>query len=275
MSISVAIQLYSLRNEMAKDFIGTLKKVKEMGYAGVEFAGLHEKAASEVSEALKEIGLIPVSAHVPLEEILKDAEKTMETYASIGLKYMAIPYLAVERRPESGNFAQTLSDIKFACEKAKAHGITMLYHNHDFEFDIVDGEYYLDTIYRTVPADLLQTEIDTCWVNVAGEDPSAYVIKYKGRAPIVHLKDFTMPSRENKENLYELIGIQSTEKSNSKDGFSFRPVGYGVQDIPKILTAAENVGATWVVVEQDRPAEGQTEMESAELSRNYLKTLGY
>jgi sugar phosphate isomerase/epimerase len=275
MSISVAIQLYSLRNEMTKDFIGTLKKVKEMGYAGVEFAGLHGKDASEVSQALKEIGLIPVSAHVSLEEILSAPEKTMETYASIGVKYMAIPYLAVERRPESGNFAQTLSDMSFACEQAKAHGITMLYHNHDFEFDVVDGEYYLDTIYKTIPADLLQTEIDTCWVNVAGEDPAAYVIKYKGRAPIVHLKDFTMPSRENKGNLYELIGIQPTEKSNSKDGFSFRPVGYGVQDIPKILTAAENVGASWVVVEQDKPADGQTEMESAQLSRNYLKTLGY
>lgn len=275
MSISVAIQLYSLRNEMAKDFIGTLKKVKEMGYAGVEFAGLHGKDASDINEVLNEIGLIPVSAHVPLEEMLTAPEKTMETYRNIGVKYIAIPYLAVEKRPEAGNFAKTLSDMRFVCEKAKAHGITMLYHNHDFEFDVVDGEYYLDTIYKTIPADLLQTEIDTCWVNVAGEDPAAYVTKYKGRAPIVHLKDFWMKSRENKENLYELIGIESNGKSNSKDGFSFRPLGYGVQDIPAILNAAEDAGAAWVVVEQDKPAEGQTEMESAELSRNYLKTLDY
>ena len=274
MSISVAVQLYTLRNEMAADFMGTLKKVKEMGYDGVEFAGLHGKDSAEISQALKEIGLIPVSAHVSLEEILNDPEKTMETYANIGLKYMAIPYLADERRPQSGNFAKTLSDLRFACEKAKAHGITMLYHNHDFEFDVVDGEYYLDTIYKSIPADLLQTEIDTCWVNVAGEDPAAYVTKYSGRAPIVHLKDFTLKSRENKENLYELIGIESEQKDDSKDGFSFRPVGYGVQDIPKILAAAESAGATWVVVEQDRPAEGQTEIESVLLSRNYLKTLG-
>jgi sugar phosphate isomerase/epimerase len=199
----------------------------------------------------------------------------METYSKIGVKYMAIPYLPVECRPESGNFAETLSDIKFACEQAKAYGITMLYHNHDFEFDIVDGEYYLDTIYKAIPSELLQTEIDTCWVNVAGEDPVAYVLKYSSRAPIVHLKDFTMNSRVKKENLYELIGIESAEKSNSKEGFSFRPVGYGVQEVSKILTTAENAGASWVVVEQDQPASGQTELESAKLSRDYLRSLGY
>lgn len=273
MSLSVALQLYSIRNEMAKDFTGTLQKVKEMGYDGVEFAGLHGKVGSEVKKTLEQIGLTPVSAHVSLAEIMADPKKTMETYAEIGVKYMAIPYLPGECRPASGNFEKTLSDMRFACEQAKAHGITMLYHNHDFEFELVDGEYYLDTIYKTIPADLLQTEIDTCWVNVAGEEPSAYVLKYKGRAPVVHLKDFTMKGRVKGENLYELIGIQSNDGSNKKENFSFRPVGSGVQDVPEILAAAEEAGASWVTVEQDQPAEGQTEMESAELSRNYLRTL--
>jgi len=275
MSLSVALQLYSVRDEMAKDFVQTLKKVKEMGYEGVEFAGLFGKSAQEVKEILKQIGLTPVSAHVPLAEMLADTKKTMETYSDIGLKFIAIPYLPEELRPASGNFAKTLSDIKYVCEQARKYGLTMLYHNHDFEFEIVNGEYYLDTIYKTIPEDLLKTEIDTCWVNVAGEEPSAYVMKYSGRAPIIHIKDFSMKGRVKPENMYELIGIEPTAKSEGSEDFSFRPVGYGVQNVPELLKTAEKVGAPWIVVEQDRPASGQTQMESAELSREYLKKIGY
>ena len=74
----------------------------------------------------------------------------------------------------------------------------MLYHNHDFEFVKVDGEYGLDIIYNTISEDLLKTQIDTCWVNVAGEDPAEYV-KILGR-PVVHLKDFVMRGKENRKS---------------------------------------------------------------------------
>jgi len=146
----------------------------------------------------------------------------------------------------------------------------MLYHNHDFEFVKLDGKYALDILYEEVSADLLQTELDTCWVNVGGENPADYIRKYTGRAPVVHLKDFY---GEKSENMYELIGIDAKGPTRP-NGFELRPLGCGVQNFPEILKAAEDAGASWVIVEQDNPSMGLTPMESIEKGIQYLKSIG-
>ena len=273
MSLPVALQLYTVRDEMEADFAGTLKKVKEFGYDGVEFAGLFGKSAAEVKALCGEIGLVPVSAHVPLDDMVADPDGVLAAYAEIGCRYVAVPYLTEERRPGTDGWEKTIADIRLVCEKAKALGMTMLYHNHDFEFVKIDGKYALDILYDTVPADLLQTELDTCWVNVGGEDPAAYLKKYAGRAPVVHLKDFIKKGQGGK--LYELIGIEDDGAEAEEEAFSFAPVGSGMQDMPAILKASEEAGAAWVVVEQDRPRKQQTPLESAKLSRDYLTTQGW
>lgn len=275
MAFSVALQVYSVRDFAEKDLKGTLQKVKEMGYDGVEFAGLYGHTPAEVKSMVEEIGLNPISAHVPIDEMLSDPDKVVTGYAEIGCKFIAIPYLGEDRRPGTEGFEQTIKDIEFLGEVTKKYGIQLLYHNHDFEFKKVNGEYALDVLYQTVPSDLLQTEIDTCWVNVAGEDPANYVRKYSGRSPVVHLKDFVSGGKEKPEQMYELIGIEAEETpEQEEETFGFRPVGYGVQNFPAILTASEEAGAEWLVVEQDKPAMGKTAIECAELSRKYLKSLG-
>lgn len=273
MKFKVALQIYSVRDFAEKDLNGTLKKIKEMGYDGVEFAGLYGHEPSEIKSMLDEIGLEPVSAHVPIEEMLDDPKKTIGAYAKVGCRYIAVPYLVEERRPGTDGFMQTIKDIETVAKVAKDFGIQMLYHNHDFEFIKVDGEYALDLLYRSVSADLLKTEIDTCWVNVSGEDPADYIRKYTGRSPVVHLKDFVMDDREKPGKLYELIGIDE-EDGEGEGTFEFRPVGYGVQDFPSILKASEEAGTEWVVVEQDQPSLNKTSLECAAMSREYLKEIG-
>ena len=177
MSFPVAIQLYSLRDAAAKDFFGVLKQVKEMGYDGVEFAGLYGHSAAEVREKCTELGLVPISAHVALKEMLSDPKGVLETYREIGCKYVVVPYLVPEDRPEGARFPETIKNIEMLCRVAKDLGMMMLYHNHDFEFVKLDGKYALDVLYDTIPADLLQTELDTCWVNVGGENPAKYILK--------------------------------------------------------------------------------------------------
>ena len=153
---------------------------------------------------------------------------------------------------------------------AKELGIQLLYHNHDFEFIRLDGKYALDILYDEVPAELLQTELDVCWVNVGGEVPADYIRKYSGRCPVVHLKDF---AGEKSENMYALIGIKS-EGTKKPSTFEFRPVGSGKQDFPAIIKASEEAGAFWLVVEQDEPSMGLAPMACAEKSRKYLETIG-
>jgi Xylose isomerase-like TIM barrel. len=175
MTFSVALQVYSVRDFAEKNLKDTLAKVKEMGYDGVEFAGLYGHEPSEVKRMVEELGLTPISAHVPLDEMLADPDKVIGAYAEIGCKYIAVPYLPEERRPGTDGFAKTIKDIEALATTAKKFGIQMLYHNHDFEFVKVDGEYGLDILYKSISAELLKTEIDTCWVNVAGEDPAGYI----------------------------------------------------------------------------------------------------
>ncbi|MBO4501853.1 MAG: sugar phosphate isomerase/epimerase, partial [Clostridia bacterium] len=119
----------------------------------------------------------------------------------------------------------------------------------------------------------IDTEQDTCWVNVGGEDPAAYLVKYTGRAPVVHLKDFVMKNRSVRSGLYELIGIKPTERQADEGDFAFRPVGYGVQDVPAILEAAKKAGSEWLVVELDRECLGWSSLECIKRSIDYLKTV--
>lgn len=267
----VALQLYSVRDNMAEDFEGTLKKVKALGFDGVEFAGLFDKTADEVKKLVEEIGLTPISAHVPYVDMVNDTEKVLSDYAKIGCKFVVIPYMTEEYRPGAEKFDELIVGIKKIGAKAKEMGMTLLYHNHDFEFVKLGDEYGLDVLYASVDEDIFKTELDTCWVNVGGENPAEYILKYSGRSPVVHLKDFVI-NGEQKGSLYKLIGIDDEEASdNSEEGFAFRPVGYGCQDFGTILEASEKAGAEWVVVEQDDATMGKTPLESAEMSRNYLK----
>lgn len=273
MSFPIAVQLYSVRDDMAENFEGTIKKVKEMGYDGVEFAGLFGNSPEKVKAICDENGLVPISAHVSYDEIAADPEKVISDYAKIGCKYIAIPYAVEERRPGGELFDETVEGIRNFAAIGKKYGITMLYHNHDFEFEKLNGEYLLDLLYKALSADELQTELDTCWVNYGGEDPAAYLRKYAGRAPVVHIKDFVAKSRGAK--VYDLIGIDdgAQELQNSEKDFSYMPVGYGVQDMPAIVEACRDAGAQWLIIEQDDPSMGKTPLECIKLSIDYLKTI--
>lgn len=261
----VGLQLYSVRENLEKDFEGTLRKVKEMGYSAVEFAGLYGNAPEKVKALCEEIGLVPLSAHVPFQELKADPEGTVECYKKAGCRYIVIPYLTEEYRPGAEKFDEVLKYAKLLGEICARKDLVLQYHNHDFEFAKIDGEYALDVLYKEVGPELLQTQIDTCWVNVAGEDPAAYVRKYAGRIPTVHLKDF---AGQKAGRMYGLIGMEDdTAKS---DVFEFRPLGKGLQDIPAIVKASIESGAQWLIVEQDEPSMGLDRMACTRESIAYL-----
>lgn len=273
MPLPVALQLYTVRDDTAKDFAGTLKKVKEMGFDGVELAGFGNYSAAEARKILDDCGLKAISAHVPYDALVGNTEKTLSDYKILGCNYIAIPWLDAKKAPGGEEFSTMIDPILQIGKAAKAAGITLLYHNHEFEFKKVDGVYGLDILYNSIPEEFLQTQIDTCWVKVAKLDPAEYVRKYKGRAPLVHLKDFIMEG-DVTGNLYELIGNDNEDAPISKKGFEFRPVGQGMQDFPAILEACVYAGTEWVIVEQDESSTCPP-MEAVKMGREYLKSLGW
>lgn len=274
MALPVGVQLYSIRDSVEADMHAALAQVKELGYDGVEFAGLYGNKPADIRAWCAELGLNPISSHVPLDDMLADTEGTLAAYKEIGVRFVVVPYVTEERRPGAAKFDETIEEIARIGKIAADMGLTLLYHNHDFEFQKVGGEYGLDILYKRVPAAYLQTELDTCWVNVGGENPADFVRKYTGRAPVVHLKDFHMSGKLPK-HLYALIGLDDDKTDNEPSTFEFRPCGCGMQDMPALLAASVDAGAEWVIVEQDEPSMGLSRMECIAKSRENLRKLGW
>ena len=116
MSLPIAVQVYSVRDDAAADLYNTLKQIKEMGYDGVEFAGLYGHAPAEVKKWCEELGLVPISAHVAYHEMLMNPVDVISSYAEVGCKYIAIPYLMPEHRPDHANFPYVVNFMRSLCE---------------------------------------------------------------------------------------------------------------------------------------------------------------
>ena len=270
----IGLQLYSIREDMEKDMDSALRQVKEMGYDCVEFAGYFGHSAEEVKAILDKYGLECVSVHQAPQLFVDEGQKAVDYIKTLGVKYAAVPWYEKDKLAGSPEWDNTVKMFTDVAELLKKNGIKMMYHNHDFEFNKVDGKFILDWIYDTIPQDLIEPEVDTCWVHYAGYNPAEYLLKYSGRINIVHLKDFACKNLGGGP-VYALIDEDGNEKKGSKEdnGFEFRPVGHGIQDIPSIIEASEKAGASVLIVEQDQ-SNDRPPMEAAKMSREYLKSLG-
>ena len=263
----IAYQLYSAREEAQKDLSGVLRIIKSQGYEGVEFAGFYGHSAEEVKKMLELHELTAVSSHVSLDLLREDVFGIISYHQKLGCEFIAIPYLSEEERPGTQGFADLIPKIYFIGSLCKKAGIQLLYHNHDFEFEPFSGGYGLDFLYSAIPSDILQTEIDTCWVKYAGIDPAAYLLKYEGRAPLVHIKDFV--GFKGESSPYLLTDQKDNPNVNIAE-FSYRPLGYGIQDLPSIINSAIQAGAAWLIIEQDDSPD-RPPLEASAMSIQTLK----
>lgn len=274
-NFKVGLQLYSIRQDMEKNMDEALKKVKDMGYDYVEFAGYFGHTSGEVREMLKRHGIECISVHQNPTLFWEQGQAAIDYIKEIGARFCAIPHYDKENFTDKDKWNETVKRFTDLGRNLKKNGIQLMYHNHDFEFEKVDGEFILDRIYAAVPSDLLQPQIDTCWVHYAGFNPVDYVLKYSGRISVLHLKDFVCTNLGSGP-VYSLIGKDGKEgkkPTREENGFAFKPLGKGIQDIPKILEAAEKAGAEYLIVEQDESVDIPP-IEAARISREYLKGLG-
>ncbi|MGV8146906.1 MAG: sugar phosphate isomerase/epimerase family protein [Alkaliphilus sp.] len=225
MSMQVGLQLYTLHEEMKKDFVGTLKKVAEIGYRGVEFAGYGGLEASELKCYLDKFGLIAIGSHVPLEQLTDNIDEVIEYNLEIGSSYIIVPGVNVETKEEWIKIPNIFNEL---AKKCRDKGLVFCYHNHSHEFDVFDGEYALDILYNACDSELVNAEMDIYWVHRAGIDPAKYIQKYSKRCPLIHIKDM--------------------EKGESRDSTE---VGNGIIDMQAIINVAKKSEVKWLVVEQE------------------------
>jgi sugar phosphate isomerase/epimerase len=248
--IPVGLQLYTLREPMKEDFVGTLAKVAELGYTAVEFAGYGGLSAKEMKKVLGDLGLQAISSHVGLQQLRNGLQQEIEYCLEIGAKYLVCPWASPEKLQDEEEFAALMAEFKKFGEACRDNGLVFCYHNHAFEFAQVNGRYVLDRIYESVDASLLKAELDLYWVRKGGLDPRKYLLSYKGRCPLVHVKD-----------------MADDEKG------SFTEVGRGVIDYRSIFEIAGEAGVQCYIVEQDQCL-NHPPLESVRISIEYLKSIG-
>ncbi len=228
-TIPVCLQAYTVRDDSARDFYDTLKKVAAIGYAGIELAGLYGKDAKELKTVLDDNGLIVPGAHVGLSD-LQNVEAAIETYKILGAKFLIVPYLPAEMRTSIEDYKKLGASLSALAEKINKAGLEFAYHNHDFEFEKFGGDVPgYDVLFDSAPN--VKVELDAFWVKKAGYDPATYIHKYAGRVPLIHVKDMTADGK-------------------------FAQVGEGITDFAPIFAAAESVGVVeYYIVEQDNTYE--------------------
>lgn len=235
----IGLQLFTLRNELAKDPKGTLAKVAAQGYKTVETFGYSDRKwfgmdVHEFKATLKQHGLSSPSGHTFLASVFlkggwEDNWKVaVEDAKAIGQEYIVIPWLEEEHRKSADNYKKIALGLNKAGEIAKRGGMKLAYHNHDFEFAPVQGQTGFDIYIKHTDPHLVLFELDLYWATKAGKDPIALFKKYPGRFPMWHVKDMDRTPQKN-----------------------FTEVGNGTIDFKKIFTYARTSGMKYFFVEQD------------------------
>lgn len=246
MSTKIGIQLYTVRGHAAADPEGTIRKIAELGYAGVQFAGYYGFPAKELNALLADTGLQAAGSHVGFDLLEKNAEGEFDFADELGLKSITIPWIG----PDTLTLPQTIEKVARFSEVAARHGISLSYHNHHHEFVVQDGTYPLDAFYKKLPD--MRVELDTYWAQFAGADPLAYMERYAGRLSSIHIKDM---------------------KPDAAEGTPNANIGEGILNIAGYIKKAETCGAKWAFVEMDA-CDGD-ELACAGISRRNLRDMGW
>jgi sugar phosphate isomerase/epimerase len=249
MPAPIALELYSVRDALATDFEGVIRQVADMGYVGVETAGVFGGSPQDARRLFDELGLIVASVHIrmPLGD---DRAPVLDTMAALGCNYLVVPHIPEEQ-------FKTRDQIKAVCDRlnqsnavARENGLTLFYHNHWWEFTpsaALGGKTPFDLMVGQLDA-TIGFEFDLYWAKTGGTDPIQLLKGYSSRAPLLHIKD----------------GPGQTDAPMTA-------VGEGAMDYPAIIAAAGS-NPQWLIVELDRCATDM--LEAVRKSCAYLTQNG-
>lgn len=237
----IAIQLYTVRDACQKDFLGTLEKVAELGFQGVELAGTYDVPALVLRDHLRKLGLTVVGSHVSLEELKYHLDDVVDYNQVIDNKYIICPWSEMKM---NYHVDELVGEFEQISDKLKHYGMILGYHNHDHEMKVIDEEVLLTKFFRRLRGKVA-CELDTFWVHRAGFNPVDYMKQIGHQLALIHLKDGT------KDDL--------------------KALGEGEVDIPAIIAQSELMGIKWLIVENDSPT--PTGLEDAARSMAYLKKM--
>lgn len=249
-SFGIALQLYTIRDAMAADVPGSLKKVSDDGYKYIELAGyadgrFYGMEPVEFKKLVNDLGMEIISSHTQVEAqgiTLDNAKKMADDHARLGVKYCIQPWVVEEARKTVASYQKMVADWNQVGGIMKENGIMFGYHNHNFEFNTVEGKIpYFDIFLPGLDKDLVTMELDLFWATKAGQNPVEIIKKYPGRFQLFHMKDMYT----NEAPFFTTVGVKD-----------FAPVGEGVINFREILSVRDIAGLKYMVVEQDLSRDG-------------------
>jgi len=245
----IGLQLYTVRKEMETSVERTLYEVGRIGYREVEFAGYFNRPPRAIRQLLDRNNLKSPSGHVGLDVLRSGWYRALNDASEIGQKWLVVPWLAEADRNSADALKRTAELLNRSAQDAKTYKIRVAYHNHDFEFQEVEGKRILDVLLEETDPELVDFEIDLYWITKAGADPLDYFNRFPKRFPLVHVKD-----------------------SAGAPEHGMTEVGRGKIDFAKLFAAGEQAGMKHYYVEHDNPA---NPMVSVGTSFRYLDSLEF
>lgn len=252
----LALQLYSVRRELAEDMPGTLEQVARMGYSGVEFAGAPQHSADELKDRLDALGLACCGWHVPFALVQDDAlDKTIAFHHALGNDKLIIPGVPAELRQSRADWLKLADFANRLAARLQPEGMRTGYHNHHHEFQEMDGEQPWDTFFSNTDESVIM-QLDTGNGIFGGAEPVAIIRKYPGRAVTVHLKPYTnVPDSADPHAAFDPV------------------IGEDDTDWEAFFDACESVGGTdWYIVEYESSA--YPPLEAVERCLRALRAMG-
>lgn len=243
----ISLQLYTVRDLTSRDMPGTLRRISEIGYPAVEFAGYGGHSPQDLRKIIDDLGMRASGAHVPLDSWETDPETVLADMHALNCTHAIVPIAPPERRGEEASVARLAGSFNRWGELCRQAGVTFSYHNHDFEFALVGGTTMWDVLIRETDPELVHLELDLYWVRYGGADPERMLRDLGDRISLVHLKD--MASDAQRSDL---------------------PVGEGIMPWPELLNVAEEAGVEWYIAEQDNPGDA---IEDVRISLQHMREL--
>jgi sugar phosphate isomerase/epimerase len=250
MAIPIALQLYSVRDDCARDFFGTIAQVAAMGYVGVEFAGYHGASAKELRKVLDDHGLKVAGTHSALQTLQDDKlEETIEFHKILGCTNLVVPWLPEDTRSTPEACKATAEKLNEVSEKLKPHGMKTGFHCHEGDMHpLAGGKSAWDLLAENTSSDFIM-QYDTANGMSGGADPVQPILDWPGRGITTHLKEW---SGEH----------------------GAKVIGEGQIPWQRVFEACETVGGTqWYIVEHES-YEGMTPLEAVAACLKNLRAMG-
>jgi sugar phosphate isomerase/epimerase len=275
LGLPIGLQLYTVRDDMAKNFDGTLKAVAAAGYKEVEAAGFYNRSAAEFRKALDNVGLRCPSAHYPLKELLEGTGQKIAFAKELGLEYMVCSFpwvsdpsvlhpvpktdldwaVAIGEKMSFEGWKWNFQKFNTIGEMTKKAGIQFAYHNHNLEFKKFGDVLLYDEMLKDTDPALVSMEMDCGWVTAAGYDPVAYLEKFPKRYTMLHVKDIEKGFKPS-------TGLKAAESTE---------MGRGAIDYKRVFAAAKHASIKHYFVEQETYS--TTPLEAIKIDYDYVHKL--